>query len=110
MGLVFVIRKQSCDRFVCKGSRTQKWQMFSESDRRGVSRNPEARLDQLHSAQPCCDIEIIHTVAVEDMADVEAELHSVFRNSNVKLVKSREWFNLNPLQVQQCIWRMSAIR
>jgi hypothetical protein len=73
----------------------------------GLSRSPQNRLDQLHSAQPCCDIEIIHTVAVENMADVESELHKVFKNSNVKLAKSREWFNLNPLQVQQCIWLMN---
>lgn len=73
----------------------------------GLSRNPENRLDQLLSAQPCCDIEIIHTVAVANMAEVEGELHNVFKNSNVKLAKSREWFNLNPLQVQQCIWLMN---
>ena len=73
----------------------------------GLSRSPQNRLDQLHSAQPCCDIEIVHTVAVEDMADAESELHRVFKNSNVKLAKSREWFNLNPLQVQQCIWLMN---
>lgn len=73
----------------------------------GLSRNPEARLDQLLSAQPCCDIEIVHTIDVEDMAEVEGELHQIFKNSNVKLLKSREWFNLNPLQVQQCLWLMN---
>lgn len=73
----------------------------------GLSRNPEVRLEQLLSAQPCCDVEIIHTVAVEDMALVEGELHRVFKNSNVKLIKSREWFNLNPLQVHRCIWLMN---
>ena len=73
----------------------------------GLSRSPENRLDQLLSAQPCCDIQIIHTVAVQSMADAESELHSIFKNSNVKLAKSREWFNLNPLQVQQCIWLMN---
>lgn len=72
----------------------------------GLSRNPEARLDQLLSAQPCCDIEIVHTVDVEDMAEVESELHEIFKNSNVKLFRSREWFNLNPWQVQRCIWLM----
>ena len=73
----------------------------------GLSRSPQNRLDQLLSAQPCCDIEIVHTVAVEDMADAESELHRVFKNSNVKLAKSREWFNLNPIQVRQCIWLMN---
>ena len=73
----------------------------------GLSRNPEARLDQLLTAQPCCDIEIVHTVAVDDMAEVEGELHKIFKNSNVSLIKSKEWFNLNPLQVQRCICLMN---
>jgi hypothetical protein len=34
--LVFVIRKESRDRLLYKSSRIQKWQMFSESDRRGI--------------------------------------------------------------------------
>jgi len=34
---VFVVRKKSGDRFIYKCSRVQKWQMFSESDRRGLS-------------------------------------------------------------------------
>jgi uncharacterized SAM-binding protein YcdF (DUF218 family) len=33
---VFVVRKKSGDCFIYKSSRVQKWQMFSESDRRGV--------------------------------------------------------------------------
>jgi hypothetical protein len=74
----------------------------------GLSRNPDARLDQLLSSQPCCDIEIVHTVDVENMAENEQILHDIFKNSNVKLVKSREWFNLNPLQVQYCIWLMNC--
>ena len=73
----------------------------------GLSRNPDARLEQLLSAQPCCDIEIVHTVDVADMAEVEEELHEIFKNSNVKLLKSKEWFNLNPVQVQRCIWLMN---
>ena len=73
----------------------------------GLSRNPEARLEQLHSAQPCCDIEIVHTVDVEDMAEAEGELHQIFKNSNIKLIKSQEWFDFNPLQVQRCIWLMN---
>jgi len=39
MGLVFVIRKQSCDRLLYKSFGIQKWQMFSESDIRGVIAN-----------------------------------------------------------------------
>ena len=76
----------------------------------GLSRNPEARLDQLHSNQPPCDLEIVHTVDVEDMAESEKELHSIFKNSNVKLVKSREYFDLNPWQVQRCIWLMNQCK
>ena len=73
----------------------------------GLSRNPEARLDQLLSSQPCCDIEIVHTVDVADMALVEGELHQTFKNSNVNLIKSQEWFNFTPWQVQRCIWLMN---
>lgn len=73
----------------------------------GLSRNPEARLDQLHSNQPPCDLEIIHTIDVDDMALVEKDLHQVFKNSSVKLVKSREYFDLNPWQVQRCLWLMN---
>ena len=76
----------------------------------GLSRNPEARLDQLLSAQPCCDVEIVHTVDVSDMAEVETYLHQTFKNSNVKLIKSREYFDFNPLQVQRCIWLMNRAK
>jgi hypothetical protein len=75
----------------------------------GLSRNPEARLDQLHSNQPPCDLEIVHTIDVDDMALVEKELHQIFKKSNVKLVKSREYFDLNPLQLQHCIWLMNRV-
>ena len=40
------------------------------------------------------------------MASVEAELHRVFKSQNVKLLKSREYFDLNYLQVQHCLWLM----
>ena len=73
----------------------------------GLSRNPEARLDQLHSNQPPCDLEIIHTIDVDDMAETEKYLHTIFKKSNIKLIKSREYFDLNPLQVQHCIWLMN---
>ena len=73
----------------------------------GLSRNPETRLDQLLSSQPCCDIEIVHTVDVADMAEVESELHQIFKKSNVSLIKSQEWFSFTPWQVQRCIWLMN---
>jgi hypothetical protein len=72
----------------------------------GLSRDVERRLDTLHSNQPPTDLEVVKIISVEDMASVEAELHRVFKNSNVKLLKSREYFDLNPLQVQHCLWLM----
>lgn len=76
----------------------------------GLSINPDARLEQLLSSQPCTDITLIHTVDVADMVEVESELHQIFKNSNVKLAKSREWFSLNPFQVQKCIWIMNRAK
>ena len=72
----------------------------------GLSRDVERRLDTLHSNQPPTDLEVVKIISVEDMASVEAELHRVFKNSNVKLLKSREYFDLNPIQVQHCLWLM----
>ena len=76
----------------------------------GLSRNPDARLDQLHSNQPPCDLEIVHTIDVNDMAQTEEELHEIFKNSNVKLIKSREYFDLMPWQVQHCICLMNRYK
>lgn len=73
----------------------------------GLSRDVDRRLDTLHSNQPPTDLEVVKVIAVEDMAEVETELHQVFKNQNVKLVKSREYFDLNPLQVQHCIRLMN---
>jgi hypothetical protein len=72
----------------------------------GLSRDVDRRLDTLHSNQPPTDLEVVKVIAVEDMASVEAELHRVFKSQNVKLLKSREYFDLNPLQVQHCLWLM----
>lgn len=72
----------------------------------GLSRDVERRLDTLHSNQPPTDLEVVKVIAVEDMATVEEELHQVFKKHNVKLVKSREWFDLDPLQLQRCLWLM----
>jgi len=73
----------------------------------GLSRDVDRRLETLHSNQPPSDLEVVKVIAVEDMASVEAELHRVFKSQNVKLLKSREYFDLNPLQVQHCLWLMS---
>jgi T5orf172 domain-containing protein len=63
----------------------------------GLSRNPEQRVRQIASfegSQPPCDIEILLTVQVQDMATIEGKLHKRFARKNVKLRKSREWFDL----------------
>ncbi len=73
----------------------------------GLSRNPEARLETFHSNQPPCNLRILRTIYVENMAEVEAKLHQVFKNSNVKLKKSREFFDLLPWQMAQVHWLMS---
>lgn len=71
----------------------------------GLSRNPELRLENFHSSQPPCNIKILKTVYVQDMADVEARLHQQFKNCQVKgLAKSREWFDLNPVQIAAVKW------
>ena len=74
----------------------------------GLSRDVERRLDTLHSNQPPTDLEVVKVIAVEDMASVEAELHRVFKSQNVKLLKSREYFDLNLLHLQHCIWLMNS--
>jgi hypothetical protein len=73
----------------------------------GLSRNPEVRLDTFHSNQPPCNLRILRTIYVENMAEVEAKLHQVFKNSNVKLKKSREFFDLLPWQMAYLHWLMS---
>jgi hypothetical protein len=73
----------------------------------GLSRNPEARLETFHSNQPPVDMKIMRTIYVEDMAAVEQQLHQVFKNSNVKLKKSREFFDLYPWQIAYLHWLMS---
>ncbi|NEQ19574.1 MAG: GIY-YIG nuclease family protein [Microcoleus sp. SIO2G3] len=73
----------------------------------GLSRNPEARLDTFHSNQPPCNLRILRTIYVEDMAEVEQRLHQIFKNSNVKLKKSREFFDLLPWQMAYLHWLMS---
>lgn len=66
----------------------------------GLSRNPNARADRIESNQPGHDIEILHTVYVDDMADTEHKLHKYFAGKNVHLNKSREYFDLYPYDIQ----------
>ncbi len=70
----------------------------------GLTRNPQARLAALINNQPPCDYVILRTMYVADMAYVEGLLHEDFRHCNIKLAKSREWFDLNPIQFQQVWW------
>lgn len=78
----------------------------------GLSRNPELRRQNFVNAQFPCNVTIITTIYVEDMADTEAELHKIFKHCNIKLEKSREWFQLNPIDYYRCLfefWRREAI-
>ena len=68
----------------------------------GLSRNPNARADRIESNQPAHDIEILHVVYVQNMADIEAKLHSRFAAKNVHLNKSREWFDMSVLDIEWC--------
>ena len=73
----------------------------------GLSRNPGLRLQNFIDNQPPCDFRIVKAIYVEDMAAVEDTLHTRFKHCNIKLEKSREWFNLNPWQYQQALWAFS---
>ena len=70
----------------------------------GLSRDPELRRMNFVEAQFPVNVEIITTIYVEDMAEVEKELHQIFQKYNVKLEKSREWFDLNPWQFIKCLY------
>ncbi len=63
----------------------------------GLSKNPQARLQNFIDNQPPCDVQILRTIYVKDMAGVENELHKQFKYCNVRLTKSKEWFDLNPI-------------
>ncbi|MCP6761212.1 MAG: GIY-YIG nuclease family protein [Fischerella sp. CENA71] len=73
----------------------------------GLSRNPQLRLQKFHDNQPPCDIKILKTIYVKDMEAVETELHRQFNRCRVKLIKSREWFDLTPWQFAMVHWAMS---
>ena len=72
--------------------------MFLKRCKIGLSRNPEARRETFVKAQFPCDVKIVKSIFVEDMADVESKLHEQFDFCNVELEKSREWFDLSPWQ------------
>jgi hypothetical protein len=73
----------------------------------GLSRSPELRLQNFIDNQPPCNFRIIKAIYVEDMATVESALQAKFKHCNIKLEKSREWFDLNPWQYQMALWAFS---
>ena len=70
----------------------------------GLSRNPEGRLQTFHANQPPVDMRIVRTIYVDDMKSIEDILHNTFKHCNVKLLKSREFFDLNPLDLARVHW------
>lgn len=50
------------------------------------------------------NVKILKTIYVEDMAEVEGELHQKFSRCNVDLIKSQEWFDFNPAQFLIVNW------
>jgi hypothetical protein len=73
----------------------------------GLSRNPELRLQNFIDNQPPCNFRIVKAIYVEDMAAVEDALHAKFKHCNIKLEKSREWFDLYPHQYAMVLWAFS---
>lgn len=75
----------------------------------GLTRDVERRLSEFASNQPPCDIKLIKSIYVEDMAEVENQLHRQYKSANVKLQRSREWFDLYPWQVKMIEYKMSTL-
>jgi hypothetical protein len=73
----------------------------------GLSRSPELRLQNFIDNQPPCNFKIIKAIYVQDMETVETALHQRFKHCNIKLEKSREWFNLNPWEYTMVLWAFS---
>ncbi|WP_193200599.1 GIY-YIG nuclease family protein [Nostoc sp. MG11] len=70
----------------------------------GLTRNINRRLDGLALNQPPCDYKVVALIQVDDMASVESLLHNKFKHCWVKLEKSREYFDLNPIDYAYCLW------
>ena len=73
----------------------------------GLSNSPERRVHELAGTQPPCNFRIIHTIYVADMATVEGELQAHFEHKHIKLDRSTEWFDLNPLEIKYLVWLMN---
>lgn len=78
----------------------------------GLTRDIDRRLAQLNLNQPPCDYKVVFLIQVNDMADVEILIHERFKHCQVKLEKSREYYDLNPINYAYCLWlfrRMSNV-
>lgn len=73
----------------------------------GLTRNLQNRIDQLEGGQAPCNYKVIRSIYVENMAEVERQLHQQFKHRNVKLNRSREFFDLNLLEMLKVQWLMS---
>jgi len=76
----------------------------------GLSRNPELRRQNFVDNQFPCDVRIIKTIYVSDMATIEKQLHRKFDNRNVELEKSSEWFDLYPWQLARATMLMNTYK
>ncbi len=65
----------------------------------GLASDAQKRLERLESIQAPCNYRLIKVIKVRDMAAVESQLHKQFSTNNVALKRSREWFDLNILQL-----------
>lgn len=74
----------------------------------GLSRDPEARLDNFERSQFPCEVRIVEQIFTEDMAETESELHKLFEDCNVNLKRSSEWFDLNTAQYWRCLWAFKS--
>ncbi|MDJ0617023.1 MAG: GIY-YIG nuclease family protein [Calothrix sp. MO_192.B10] len=76
----------------------------------GLSRNPNSRENRLNSTQPPCNINLIDTVYVYNMKDAETHLHQMFQSCNVKLRKSKEWYDFNHFQYISLIREINKVK
>jgi hypothetical protein len=65
----------------------------------GLTRHLQNRIDQLEGGQAPCNYKVIRSIYVQNMAEVERQLHQQFKHRNVKLNRSREFFDLSPWEM-----------
>lgn len=73
----------------------------------GLTRNLQNRIDQLEGGQAPCNYKVVKSIYVQNMAEVEGLLHQQFKHRNVKLNRSREFFDLNPWEMLMVCWAMN---